>query len=289
MRTYLRWGLFAFVLLGVLSGARTLRAQVHGLPYSRGQNVVPVFEGWEPNKDGTFNMVFGYLNRNYDEELNIAPGADNSIEPGGPDQGQPTFFYPRRQQFVLRVKVPKDWGTKDLVWTITSHGVTEKAYGSLKPIYMIDRELIVKNSVPGARLEVLDRNEPPSLVIGPLPAATVSSRVPLTLSATDDGVPAVRPRPPRAMSGQQPIVLNVPLKALPRPLPGLSYSWILYRGPAKVQFTPPGYTAIKTGAKAVTTAQFIVPGTYVLRALVSDSILETTKDITLVVSGAPQP
>jgi hypothetical protein len=289
MRTYLRGGLFALALLGVLSGARLLRAQVHGLAYSRGQNVVPVFEGWEPNKDGTSNMVFGYMNRNYDEELNIAPGADNRIEPGGPDQGQPTYFYPRRQQFVLRVKVPKDWGTKDLVWAITSHGVTEKAYGSLKPIYMIDRELIVKNSVPGARLEVLDSNEPPSLVIDPLPRASVSSRVPLTLSATDDGVPAVRPRPGRAMSGQEPIVLNAPLKEVPRPLPGLSYSWILYRGPAKVQFTPSGYTAIKSGAKAVTTAQFSVAGTYVLRALVSDSILETTKDVTLVVSEAPTP
>lgn len=289
MRTFLHWGLFAFVLLGVLSGARTLRAQVHGLAYSRGQNVVPVFEGWEPNKDGTSNMVFGYMNRNYDEELNIAPGPDNSIEPGGPDQGQPTYFYPRRQQFVLRVKVPKDWGTKDLVWTITSHGVTEKAYGSLKPIYMIDRELIVKNSVPGARLEVLDRNEPPSLVIDPLPRASVSSRVALTLSATDDGVPAVRPRPARTMRGEEPIVLNAPLKEVPRPLPGLSYSWILYRGPAKVQFAPSGYTGIKSGAKAVTTAQFSVPGTYVLRALVSDSILETTKDVTLVVSEAPKP
>jgi hypothetical protein len=289
MRTYLRWGLFVFLLLGALSGARTLRAQVPGLAYSKGQNVVPVFEGWEPNKDGSANMVFGYLNRNYDEDLNILPGPDNSLEPGGPDQGQPTYFYSRRQQFVLRVKVPKDWGTKDLVWTITSHGVTEKAYGTLKPIFMIDRELIVKNTVPGARLEVLDRNEPPSLVIDPLPAATVSSRVALTLSASDDGVPAVRPRGGRGMRGEEPAVLNAPLKPVPRPLAGLSYSWILYRGPAKVEFSPSGYAAVKSGAKAVTTARFSAPGTYVLRALVSDSILETTKDVTVVVSGASKP
>ena len=32
--------------------------------YSRGQNVAPVFEGWERNPDGSYNMVFGYLNRN---------------------------------------------------------------------------------------------------------------------------------------------------------------------------------------------------------------------------------
>ena len=32
--------------------------------YSSGQNVVPVYEGWERNPDGSFNMVFGYMNRN---------------------------------------------------------------------------------------------------------------------------------------------------------------------------------------------------------------------------------
>ena len=59
--------------------------------YAKGQNVVPIFEGWERNPDGTFNMLFGYLNRNYEEELDIPVGPDNNIEPGGPDQGQPTF------------------------------------------------------------------------------------------------------------------------------------------------------------------------------------------------------
>src|SRR2546426_6133503 len=39
--------------------------------YNRGQDVVPVFEGWKPNPDGTFTMYFGYFNRNYQEELDI--------------------------------------------------------------------------------------------------------------------------------------------------------------------------------------------------------------------------
>ena len=47
-------------------------------------------------------------------------GPDNMLEPGGVDQGQPTHFYPRRQQFVFTVRVPKDWGKKDLVWTLTA-------------------------------------------------------------------------------------------------------------------------------------------------------------------------
>ena len=87
----MRWFLAAFAALALVIAAR---AQVQ---YARGQNVAPVFEGWERNPDGTFSMVFGYLNRNYKEELVIPPGPDNNVEPGGPDQGQPTFFAPRRQ------------------------------------------------------------------------------------------------------------------------------------------------------------------------------------------------
>jgi len=106
--------------------------------YAAGQNVVPVFEGWERNADGSFNMVFGYMNRNYEEQVDIPVGPNNALEPGGIDQNQPTHFYPRRQQFVFKVKVPKDWGKKDLVWTLTSRGKTEKAYATLLPFWEID-------------------------------------------------------------------------------------------------------------------------------------------------------
>src|SRR5271165_5953395 len=102
--------------------------------YASGQDVVPVYEGWERNPDGSFNMVFGYMNRNYEEQMDIPVGPDNNISPGDPDQGQPTHFYRRRQQFIFKVKVPKDWGKKDLVWTLTSRGKTENAYGTLSPI-----------------------------------------------------------------------------------------------------------------------------------------------------------
>ena len=98
---------------------------------SHGQDIVPAYEGWEENSDGTFNMVFGYLNRNYDEVLDVPIGPDNNLEPGGPDQGQPTHFLPRRNRYLFRVKVPKDFGKKELIWTITANGKTERAYASL--------------------------------------------------------------------------------------------------------------------------------------------------------------
>ena len=88
--------------------------------YHSGQNLQPVFEGWEQNPDGSFNMVFGYLNRNYEEHLNIPVGPDNYFEPGASDRGQPTYFYPRRQRVIFRVRVPADWGDRELVWTVTA-------------------------------------------------------------------------------------------------------------------------------------------------------------------------
>ena len=101
--------------------------------YDRGQNVQPVFEGWERNSDGSFNLLFGYLNRNYEERPSIPVGAQNLFEPGEPDRGQPTHFYPRRQSFVFVVRVPADFGDRDLVWTVTHNGRTDKAYGRCGP------------------------------------------------------------------------------------------------------------------------------------------------------------
>ena len=122
----------SFALIVLLVSLNCLSAQIM---YSSGQNVVPVFEGWERNPDHSINMVFGYMNRNYEERVDIPIGPDNKLEPGPADQGQPTHFYTRRQEFVFKVRVPENWGDKELVWTLTSHGKTEKAYGSMMPVW----------------------------------------------------------------------------------------------------------------------------------------------------------
>src|SRR5262245_59029180 len=85
---------FVFLAAAVVLFAPRPAAQ----SYSSGQPVWPAFEGWERNEDGTFSMIFGYMNDNWAEELNVPVGPDNNIQPGGPDQGQPTHFYPRRNR-----------------------------------------------------------------------------------------------------------------------------------------------------------------------------------------------
>ncbi|MND00688.1 hypothetical protein D3C83_193890 [compost metagenome] len=38
--------------------------------------------------------------------------------------------------------MPADFGEKELIWTLTANGKTEKAYASLKPDYQIDSQVI---------------------------------------------------------------------------------------------------------------------------------------------------
>ena len=78
------WFLSSFF---VLVGLAYQTASTQMLSYSRGQNVSPAFEGWEKNDDGSFNMMFGYMNRNWEEEVDVPVGPDNNISPGRAGSG----------------------------------------------------------------------------------------------------------------------------------------------------------------------------------------------------------
>ena len=267
-----------------LSGAPTILAQppaptyIPQTKFSTGQDVQPVFEGWLRNSDGTFTMVFGYLNRNYKEELAIPAGPDNRIEPGESDRGQPTYFLPRRQSFLFRVQVPKDWGQKELVWTITAHGRTEKAYASLLPQEEITERMIMTRG--GLNPGEDDPNQPPSITIATVAAASVSRPVQLTALVTDDGLPKPRPVPKPRPGAIPTAQTNSAASSRPR---GLTVTWHEYRGPSRVTFDAEGPIAVKNG-QAVTTAQFTAPGTYVLLAIANDGALSKRADVTVTVS-----
>ena len=102
--------------------------------------------GGRGNEDGSFNFLFGYMNRNWLEEIDVPVGEDNMFSPGPADRGQPTHFQPRRNRFVFKVRVPADWGEKELVRTLTSQGVTERAYASLRPDYIVDNTVIMSET-----------------------------------------------------------------------------------------------------------------------------------------------
>ena len=98
-----------------------------------GQNVQPFYEGWQRQADGHVVMWFGYLNRNFQEQLDVPVGPNNRFDLQA-DMGQPTHFYPRRSLFVFKVPLPDKWpADKRLVWTVTAHGKTSVASGWMQP------------------------------------------------------------------------------------------------------------------------------------------------------------
>jgi hypothetical protein len=288
--------------------------------YSSGQSVSPAFEGWWPNEDGSFTLFFGYMNSNWQEEFDIPIGASNSIEPGGPDQGQPTHFYPRRNPFLFTIRVPKDFGNKELIWTLTTQGKTERAYASLKTDYQIDKHVISTEvgGDGGSLRDELRTNIPPELKVDGDHRRTVKVGAPVTLVAVSndpDNIPARRRPQPAAARGQPAAGRGAPSGENPAYRPpglgvpstpgGLRFSWSVYRGKASaVIFAPEQMktwmdTRVYANSpwsppflipdpppegKWVVQATFQEPGEYVLRGIASDGSLFTYENVTVSVS-----
>ena len=261
-----RLGVFVspWLLLFVVSVlfVSTQSASTQSLSYTKGQNIAPAYEGWELGADGQKYFLFGYMNRNWEEELDVTIGAQNGFTPGTADQGQPTHFLPRRNRFVFRVKVPATFTEKDeLIWTLTTHGKTEKAYASLRPDYVVDD--VVKASETGAlgagtSSPEVRSNTAPTVHIEEVKARSVkvTEAVTFVSEVKDDGIPKRRPPsaaqlqrlqaaaqnldPALAASLRNP-TMSPPSRITVGKVTGLHVSWFVYRQPAgaKVVFDPP--------------------------------------------------
>jgi hypothetical protein len=271
--------------------------------FKTGQTVAPAYEGWEQNPDGSINLLFGYFNRNWEEQTHVPIGPANSIEPGGPDQGQPTRFFPRRNKFIFTIRVPKDFGTKEIVWTLTTQGKTERAYATLKPDYKIDKRVYMTNM--HMRLNMTDYPEfdqdmiddvAPVVRLEGAPQRTVKVGEPLSLDAfvSDDGKMKAKP----AVKG----VNDSDTTAL-----GLRVAWYVYRGGGRVTFEPeqfkvwqdktPGGNSPWTPAwmppplpadgRHPVKVTFHQPGNYTIRLLAHDGALQTHADVVVNVTGGP--
>ena len=193
-------------------------------------------------------MFFGYMNPNWEEEFDIPIGPDNNIEPGGPDQGQPTHFYPRRNPLLFTIRVPKDFGDRELVWTLTTHGRTQRAFASLKSDYRIDKQVMSMEVGGdfGSQNDALRDNIPPVLEVratGPPRRRRSAARA--RRFRQGSGQPAGPPRrtgrPARGAPPGNPsdALYRPPSVIVPTSGPGLRLSWIVYRGPAHhVTFDP---------------------------------------------------
>jgi len=252
----------AALLLCAGSSAWAQPQQVRvGPVHDSGQSVTGAFEGWFGNPDGTFSILLGYFNRNAREELDIPIGPDNKIEPGGPDQGQPTHFLPRRQWGMFVVTVPKNFGSNRLTWSLTANGVTTVIPASLNALYEVSPFKDATGNTP----PFVGFSEKGPFVQGPRGASTAMKTVvgvplPLHVWVADDAsiIPGDKPPPTAAVT----------------------LSWGRFRGPGSVTFSnnrPPAEPSeflappnTKFRGKASTEATFSEPGEYALHLTAND-------------------
>jgi len=251
-----------FALATLASGVLLMGLQLQtGPQHDSGQSVTASFEGWFPNPDGTCSILFGYYNRNAKQELDIPIGAENKIEPGGPDRGQPTHFLTGRQWGVFTITVPKNFGSGKIAWTIAANGVTTEVPASLAELW----ELSPFRDANGNTPPWIGFDTSGPFINGPRGpskslAASVGTELSLPLWVADDAN-------------------VVPGANRPRTAP-VALTWTKYRGPGAVRFAnakPPAEAAEFSAppgtsfhGKAVTGVTFTEPGEYILHVLAND-------------------
>ncbi len=220
-----------------------------------GRPIVPIFEGWFQNEDGTYTLSFGYASFNLEEALHIPVGQDNFIEPSEFDGGQPTYFkeihrFIRRPWNTLMITVPEDFGDQRVVWTLRNHGETYSTPGHItSPHYMIENPIAPARYQQGtasgyAPFMRFDPAEPwvqglRGTRVGPL-AARVGE--PLEISVWVDSGETLYERPTSWLY------------------------WVHYSGPGNVVFNEDEIQVALTEGEGMgtTTVTFGEPGDYVL-------------------------
>ena len=193
--------------------------------------------------------------------------------------------------------MPKDFGKKELVWTLTANGKTNTTYGVSQARSTLPTTSCSSSTSATSATTTKNFVRTSGRWFGSRGRYRVTVNVgePLTVTAvaTDDGVPPVLAAPVRLVGRHGAW--------------GLRVSWLVYRGPAKhVMFDPaqfksypdyrlnggspwtPGWTPppVPSDGKFPVKVIFRAPGTYVLRALAHDGGLDSAHDVTVIVRGA---
>ncbi len=230
-----------------------------------GESVAAAFEGWFRDPDGTINLLFGYYNRNRNQDVDVPVGPNNRVEPGGPDRGQPTHFVSGRGWGIFAVKVPANFGDQKVTWTLTANGKTTLVPGSLNVDYELSPlvEAAVGNSPPEmAFAEAGPWTQGPHGGLTGSATAKVGTSNTISVWVADDAKFTVG-------NGVRPTIMPPPVNV----------RWTKYRGPGEVKFATermPANAVERKGSKAVfngkadASVTFSEPGEYVLNVQAND-------------------
>lgn len=267
----------AVALMGLIAAPLYAQLPAHLREYplasrkASGDLIGPMFNGWIKNPDNSITMVFGFVNRNREEIVDIPLGPNNFIEPAMFDGGQPTHFpvYSRpgfvgiQERGVFAVTVPAEMADTEVVWTIKHKGFNysipgrasstayemsagSQALGSLNPSIRFDTNGAVSTDREGIYAEKM--------------TASVGNPVTLTAYAQDRGERDQYPE-------------------LDKTIFPLGTEWILHQGPARPDFSSEKITGreradASEGMSEWTTVQteatFWEPGEYVIRLRVDN-------------------
>ena len=254
-------GLLLYVTWGVAPAAQIPPVPQRNLPldpaHDRGSSITPAYEGWFQNQDGSFNLLVGYFNRNAREPIDIPVGPNNKVEPGDADQGQPTHFETGRQWGVFVIRVPRDFGTKAITWTITAHGEVQSVPFTLNKGYPITP---YKESGMG--------NQPPVLAFSP--GGPKFTGPPLSTAATFEGMSNQPLTIPVWVEDPKGAGEEVTIPGMPTPPKVATVSFHKFRGPGNIVFDKARIPVQTQGEKISSAATFSTPGEYVVRVQAND-------------------
>jgi hypothetical protein len=255
----------------------TALVSAQGLPtiprQAFGGSVTPAYDGWYENQDGTRTYLMGYYSRNTSAEVDIPIGPNNHFEPGEPDRGQPTHFYPNRSFGMFSIKLPANIpASEKLWWVLTANGVTQRVPLNGAAEYTITPSKASEES-PGGKYNappILRFTEKGAGVQAPVASmatavprtATVGQPMPLEMWVEDDGLYSTGSNAPL---GREPKMIELKVGK--------------YRGPGEVKVgegldkmmtLKGGKPSEPYAAKASTTLTFSEPGDYFVHVTVLD-------------------
>lgn len=217
----------------------------------RGQPVIPLFDGWFPNEDGTRTLCYSFYNLNTEQSLTIPLGENNRLGDDRFSANLPTHFDPlppryRHKFCVFTITVPADFSVNDtVVWHLNSAGENLNIPGNILPAYVMDEP------VSDGRGDIA-----PWIRLGES-AAPVRGR--------------------RGVSSESAVVGRVgeaiELKAwIEHPDEEVWVGWAKHSGPGAVEFDEIEYTMAPNGDPATVQATFSEAGSYLIRLQSIDSI-----------------
>lgn len=216
-----------------------------------GQPVIPLFDGWYPNEDGTSTMCFSYFNMNREEAVDIHLGENNYLSDDRFKALVPTHFDPLPPRYrhvfcAFTVTVPEDFGQDErITWTLTSNGQTLSVPGKLIAPYVLD--------------------EPASRGRGNLaPLVKLSPN-----GQNIRGRTGIHTRQPIATSVGESLTLTAWIE---HPTEEVWVGWSHHSGPGKVKFDQKEHQVLISKGSTQVQATFNEPGEYVVRMQTIDSI-----------------